>query len=145
MKLFRLSPPLPDTGGSDALHRLHLHARLRWTGVALFLAALPGVILLVARVVQGSSPASHLLACVLALGVSLGAFGTNNDTAVHAMRELAAANALPQAFGAELAEERRLRRKALAELHASVKAALVFPLLALCAVGWLYHRAGLLG
>lgn len=122
--------------------RLRLHSRLRWSGVALFLAALPGVGLLILHVIQGTSPPSHLLACMLALGVSLGAFGTNNDTAVHAMRELAEIGALPGAFQDELAEERRLRRKELVDVHASVKAALVFPLLALSAVAWLYHRAG---
>ncbi|MSP54599.1 MAG: hypothetical protein EXR69_03195 [Myxococcales bacterium] len=122
--------------------RLRVHSVLRWSGVVLFLAALPGVGLLIHHVIQGTSPASHLLACVMALGVSLGAFGTNNDTAVHAMRELADVGALPGAFRDELAEERRFRPKELVDVHASVKAALVFPLLAACAVAWLYYRAG---
>jgi hypothetical protein len=68
---------------------LQRHAALRWIGVALFIAALPGVAVLLLHVVTGKSPVGHVMNCVLALGLSLGAFGTNNDTAVHAMRELA--------------------------------------------------------
>jgi hypothetical protein len=124
---------------------LQRHAALRWIGVALFIAALPGVAVLLLHVVTGKSPVGHVMNCVLALGLSLGAFGTNNDTAVHAMRELARSGQLPDAYGPELARERAVRAAGLAEVHASVKAGLVFPLLATAGVAWLYYRAGIIG
>lgn len=124
--------------------RLRRHGALRWVGVALFVAALPAAATLVAHIVTGQAPPGRVMNVVLALGVSLGAFGTNNDTAVHAMRELDRAAALPAAWAPELALERARRPAGLAEVHDSAKAGLVFPLLAAAAVAWLYHRAGIL-
>lgn len=124
--------------------RLRRHAALRWIGVGLFVAALPGACVLLANIVSGQTPAGRVMNVVLALGVSLGAFGTNNDTAVHAMRELDARRALPAAWAPELAGERARRAAALAEVHDSPRAGLAFPWLAAAAVAWLYHRAGLL-
>ncbi len=127
------------------LDRLQRHANLRWVGVGLFLASAPGVVLVVGRVVTGHAPLGYLIACLGAVGLPLGAFGTNNDTAVHAMRELDAERGLPSRFAEELADERRLRAEELAEVHASPKSAFVFPILASLAVLWLYHLAGVFG
>ena len=124
---------------------LHRHAALRWIGVALFIAALPAVAVLLFNVAIGEAPLGHVMNCVLALGLSLGAFGTNNDTAVHTMRELARSKQLPPAFAPELAREKAVRAAGLSEIHASVKAGLVFPVLASAGVVWLYYRAGILG
>jgi hypothetical protein len=125
--------------------RLHRHAALRWIGVALFIAAIPAASVLLFHVATGKSPLGHAMNCMLALGLSLGAFGTNNDTAVHTMRELARSGQLPPAFAKELAREKAVRAAGLAEIHASVKAGMVFPLLAAAGVLWLYFRAGIFG
>jgi hypothetical protein len=127
------------------MSRLQRHAALRWIGVALFISALPGVAVLLFHVATSKAPLGYVMNCVLALGLSLGAFGTNNDTAVHEMRELARSGELPSSFGPELARERAVRAVGLAEVHASVKAGFVFPVLATAGVAWLYYRAGIIG
>ena len=75
----------------------------------------------------------------------LSAFGTNNDTAVHAMRELARLRALPTPFRAELARERERRPTGLADVHASPKAAFLLPVVAIGVVCFVYYRAGIIG
>ncbi len=119
--------------------RLRLHASLRWVGIGLFLLAVPGVFLLATRIATGASPLRQIPFCILALALSLTAFGTNNDTAVHHMREAAREGALPAAFRAELDHERRVRRVALGDVHASPKTALVTPALAAAAIAWLCY------
>ena len=127
--------------GATLRARLVLHSRLRWVGVALFAIAIPGVLAVVTRVVLGMSPPGHLVVCFASLLSSLSAFGTNNDTAVHAMRELGRLRALPDGFRDELRDEQTARPRALADVHASTKAGLIMPVVASLVVSWLYYRA----
>lgn len=136
-----MSPHAVSEGSQVLTSRLHLHARLRWVGVALFTVACPAVLAVVTRVVLGLAPPGHLVVCVASLLSSLSAFGTNNDTAVHAMRELARLRQLPDAFRTELASERAQRPKGLADVHASPRAGLVTPVVSALVVSWLYYRA----
>jgi hypothetical protein len=148
MKIARLMPSTHDNtpaSGATLVHRVTLHSRLRWVGIVLFTIAVPAAVVVVTRVILGLSPPGHLVVCLAGLLSSLSAFGTNNDTAVHAMRELDRLRALPAAFRAELRDEQARRPKVLAEIHASPKAALVVPIVAVLVVSWLFHRAGVFG
>lgn len=148
MKIARLMPSTHDytaASGATLVQRVALHAKLRWVGIVLFTIAVPAAIVVIIRVMLGLSPPGHLVVCLAGLLSSLSAFGTNNDTAVHAMRELDRLRALPEAFRAELRDEQARRPKVLAEIHSSPKAALVVPLVAVLVVSWLYHRAGVFG
>lgn len=121
------------------------HRALRWVGVALFLLAVPAAVLVVLEVLAWRSPPGHLLNIVLALGTSLGTFGVNNDTALAGMLRAERSGGLVSAVAAELALERARRPVQLDAVHASPKAAVVFPLIASAAVLWLWHRAGYVG
>lgn len=138
-------PPAGDASGAELARQLERHARLRWLGVALLLLALPGVAWLAARVALGTAPLGHAFLCLGGVLAPLSAFGTNNDTAVFAMRELARRRALPAAFERELARERKVRPGRLADAHASPTAAIVLPLVAIAVVSFLYYRAGFSG
>lgn len=105
------------------------HRRFRHLGMALFLLAAAVELGVLVDVVRGLLPLRNLLLGVFALGTALGAFGTSNDTALHAM--LQAEGQLPPEMAAELAQERRLRKARLASLHASPKMAFVLPLVSL--------------
>ena len=59
-------------------------AKLRWLGVILFLVAIPILLLTLYGVVQGVVRPLHILPAIGCLGLSLGAFGTANDTSLHA-------------------------------------------------------------
>lgn len=148
MKIARLMSSMHDNTPASAatlVHRVALHSKLRWLGIVLFTLAVPAAIVVITRVVLGLSPPGHLVVCLAGLLSSLSAFGTNNDTAVHAMRELDRLRALPDAFRAELRDEQARRPKVLAEVHASPKAALVVPIVSVLVVTWLFHRAGVFG
>jgi hypothetical protein len=110
------------------------HGRLRWVGIVLFCVAAGVLLLRLVLVAQGTlPPVRGLLPCVAGLGFSLGAFGTANDTALHAMTRLRD----PGAFGHELAHERAVRPARLAAVHAAPRAALVLPVLASLLLAWL--------
>lgn len=122
------------------------YSRLRWLGIVLFWVALGALGANLWAVVQGWLPPGKLVFCLLCLGLSLGSFGTSSDTALHALRELQQAGALPPAFRAEWATEVRLRRDRIAGLHANPKMALIIPLLASAAIGFsLWRLVGVWG
>lgn len=139
--------PVPAGHASEAelARQLERHARLRWFGVLLLLVALPGVAWLAGRIAIGTAPLGQAFLCLGGVLAPLSAFGTNNDTAVFAMRELARQRALPPAFRAELARERQVRPERLADAHASPVAAIVLPMVAVAVVSFLYYRAGFSG
>ena len=76
------------------------------------------------------------LLCFVSILASVSAFGTNDDTALHAMVELARADRLPARHAPELTEERRRRPARLADVHAHPKASFLVPLFSLSAVAW---------
>ncbi len=112
------------------------HARLRWLGVALFGVALLVLATHVGAVVTARAPLKLVLLSVFGLGVSLGTFGANDDTALHALAELARRGRVPARHQAEWDRERAARPARLLGLHASPRASLVLPVIASVAVAY---------
>lgn len=112
--------------------------RLRWVGVVLFVIALPIPVLTLANAALHGGRWLWVLASVPCLGLSLTAFGTANDTAIHALRELARRGAVPPGGVEELKTERARRPARLEELHASPKASVILPFVAAAVVGWMH-------
>lgn len=115
---------------------------LRWVGVALFgvgLAVLGWHLLLVAT---AGMPWWKAIPCLLGLGLSLGAFGAADDSAVHALAALDRAGALDDPAGAaELAGEKARRPARVDAAHDSPKAAMILPLVAAAILALLGVRA----
>jgi hypothetical protein len=83
-----------------------------------------------------------MLPGVAALGLALGAFGINNDTALRLAEDAAGrGEPLPAWLSAELAHERRVRGARLGALHASPRAAWGMPFVALAALLFAGFRA----
>ncbi len=122
--------------------RAVMHARLRWVGVAAFLAASCVFVALVVAGVTRGLPPRAMLPGVAALGLALGAFGINNDTALRLAEDAAGrGEPLPAWLSAELAHERRVRGVRLGTLHASPRAAWGMPFVALAALLFAGFRA----
>ena len=117
------------------------YAALRWLGMGLFMASAATFLLALTAAALGRAEWLHALPGIFAMGMSLGAFGTANDTAVHAMAELARRGALPERHRGELATEQSRRPGRLESVHASPRAALVFPVLAAVVMVWVLTRS----
>ena len=115
------------------------YSRLRWVGMILFGLAAVVAGWHLALVVTAGMSGWKLLPCLLGLGLSLGAFGAADDTALFAMQQLQRAGQLDDAR--ELDAERARRPDRLGRVHDSPKAALVLPLVALSIVAFLGARA----
>jgi hypothetical protein len=116
------------------------HTRLRWLGIALFGVATLVFLMNVAAWVTGHGAFKMVLLGLFALGMSLGAFGTNDDTALHALADLARDKRLPARHTPEWEGEHARRPIRTAGLHASPKAALLLPLVAILAIGFAGFR-----
>ena len=118
------------------------HARLRWVGVGLFVTALCLLPFRVALVYRGLlSPLPGILPNFAALGISLGAFGVANDTALFALRQLDALGRVPPRHASELAHERAVRPHHLEGALSEPAIALVLPSVAFVLLGWLGYTA----
>lgn len=118
------------------------HARLRWVGVGLFVAALcllPARAVLVYRGVL--APLPGILPNFAALGISLGAFGVANDTVLFALRQLDALGGVPARHAAELAHERTVRPRHLEGALSEPMIAVALPSIAFGLVCWLGYTA----
>lgn len=114
--------------------RADRHTRLRWVGVGLFcVAAVVGLAGIVA-IGAGQAPLRVLPWLLVSVGLSLGSFGTNDDTALHALAELARNGAVPARHRAEWDKERKLRGSRLSTVHTHPKTSLVLPLFAAAAL-----------
>jgi hypothetical protein len=91
-------------------------------------------------VLAGRMEPGRLMFCLLCTALPLSAFGVSNDTAVASMRDLGRLGQLPKGWKPELAREASVRRERLRSVQASPKTALVVPLLALLALGWVSMR-----
>ncbi|MDP2308847.1 MAG: hypothetical protein Q8P18_22690 [Pseudomonadota bacterium] len=119
--------------------RADRHSRLRWVGVVLFFGAAIVLAGGVAALVTGQPGPRLLPWCVLAVGLSLGSFGTNDDTTLHALAQLGREGTVPAHHKAEWEHERKVRGARLSTLHAHPKAAWILPLFATGALlfaGW---------
>lgn len=118
------------------LSRYRRFSRLRWLGIALFCLALPIPPTVLATVLLHDARFTWLFPAIGCLGLSLGAFGAANDTALWSLREAAKLGPVPSGALAELDHEREVRPARLLALHDSPKASLVIPLLAGALIGW---------
>jgi len=128
---------MPQT--ENLVARVQFHSRLRWLGVAFFFVAALVLAGGVGAIVTGQAGLKILPWCLLALGTSLGSFGTNDDTALALLAELGRRGKLPDAHRAELAAELKVRGARLGTLHDHPKASLILPsiaVLALCGAAW---------
>lgn len=124
-----------------ALARYGRYARLRWVGIAFFCAAVPIPFwALATALLREEGRWGWVLLSVGCLGLSLGSFGTANDSALSALREAARLGALPPGPAAELAHERAVRPARLAAVHDSPWASWLIPLAALSIIGWTTSR-----
>lgn len=118
-----------------------LHARLRWLGVVSFCVAAAVFLVTLAAAFTGRAGFARLLIPFVTMGLSLGAFGTNNDTFLHTLADLARAKSLPDHHKAEWEHEARVRPARLKTLHAAPKVALALPLVALLLLAFAGWRA----
>jgi hypothetical protein len=114
--------------------RVDLYTRLRWVGVALFCVAAPVFAAAVTGWVLGQTPGGLIPWAMFAMGLSLGSFGSNDDSAVYQLRELARAGAVPERHRAEWDAERRARPGRIVAVHAHPKGALILPVAAIVMV-----------
>ena len=105
-------------------------------GVGCFMLSLPALPVAVYAAAKGNLPAAGILPAIGCLGLSLGAFGTANDTALHAARSAAALGALPAAAARELTHETTVRPARLLAVHSSPKAAFFILLAAMSLMGF---------
>ncbi len=117
------------------------HATLRWVGVGLFFCAVPVFLLAVGEAVALGAP-SRVLLGLFGLGMSLGAFGVNNDVVLHALHHLASGRAaLPPGLDAEYAHERKTRRARLEAAHSHPMMGYALPIVAIASIAWTAWRA----
>lgn len=107
--------------------RVDRHIRLRWVGVALFAAAVVVSVGGVAALFTGHAGLRIVPWCLLALGLSLSSFGTNDNTALHALVELSRQGRIPARHKAEWDKERGVRGQRLLTLHTHPRASLILP------------------
>lgn len=112
------------------------HVGLRWFGAALFCAGVPVALAGFAAIATGRAHGAIVPLCLVSVLASLSSFGTNDDTALHALGELARADRLPPSRAEEWRSEVRKRPARVAEVHPHTKASLILPVFALCAVVW---------
>ena len=117
-----------------------LHARLRWCGAALLPAGLGSLLAHGWLVWREDEPAARLMLGVFATLVSLGAFGTNDDSMLEAARR--ADTSLPRDLVEEVARESRVRPARVREAAAHPRAGMILPAVAAVAVAWAWWRAG---
>ncbi len=116
------------------------YTRLRWIGITLYIAALcvfPFRLLLVYRGVL--HPLPGVFPNLAALGISLGAFGSANDTALFALRQLDGLGKVPVRHAAELAHERSTRAERLESTLNTPRVALLLPVVAALLIVWLTY------
>ncbi len=117
-----------------------LHARLRWCGALLLPVALGSLFVHGWLVWRGAEPTGRMMLGVFATLVSLGAFGTNDDSMLEASRRAGAS--LPAPLAGELDREVRVRPARVRDATAHPRAGRILPVVATVAVAWAWWRAG---
>lgn len=130
------SIPAASGGAGSWERRARLHGTARWIGIALFCVGAVVLVMNIGAVATGRAPGARILLSIFGLGMSLGAFGANNDTTIHALARLQAEGAVPAAFTAEWKRERSLRSARIPGTHASPRMAFALPVVAAMVVGW---------
>lgn len=125
----------PRVGAADT------HARLRWLGVVSFCLGAGLFLVTLAAALTGRAGFARLLVPFVTMGLSLGSFGTNNDTFLHTLADLAREKALPERHRAEWEHEHRVRPARMKSLHAAPKVAKILPFVALLLLAFAGWRA----
>ncbi len=125
---------------AHAVRDATLHARLRWCGAALLPAGVGSLLAHGWLVWRADAPAARLMLGIFATLVSLGAFGTNDDSMLAAARRAGAS--LPPTLAEEIARETRVRPARVRDAAAHPRAGRILPVAAAAAVGWAWWRAG---
>ena len=127
------------------MHEAATHARLRWSGALLLPLGLGSLFAHLWLAWGGQEPAGRVMLGVFATLVSLGAFGTNDDSMIAAARR-AGVNDAGSDRAATIAREVRAEAKArpgrVREATAHPRAARILPWVAVAAVGWSWWRVG---
>jgi hypothetical protein len=131
----------------DAKHRAmreaEAHARLRWSGALLLPFGLTSLIAHIWLAWSEHEPPGRVMLGVFATLVSLGAFGTNDDSMIAAARRAGAGAGGPDPMATitrEVRAEARVRPERVREATAHPRAARILPLVAAAAVGWSWWR-----
>lgn len=111
------------------------HSQLRWLGVVFFCLAALQFLGMVGAVVAGHATIGKAVLSIFGLGMSMGTFGTNDDSALYAMRELHRNGILPERFRAEWQIEVERRPQRIPALHDAPKASIILPIVAILANG----------
>jgi hypothetical protein len=119
---------------TDWAARADRHTALRWVGIGLFCVATVALALNTGAALTGKAPFGRIFLSIFAMGVSLGSFGANNDTAIHALARLNDEGRVPERHAAEWKHEVAVRSDRLSSVHASPKVAMILPIVALVAV-----------
>lgn len=118
------------------------HASARWVGFALMLPALASLGTHIWAVAEDAEPTARIMLGVFATLTSLGAFGTHDDTTLHALREADASGVrLPDDAKAELTDERRRRPERVRDVLPHPRASWVMLAVAFAGVTWSLVRA----
>lgn len=125
---------------SPEIRAAALHARLRWVGIALFLAALLTLGGAVTSLLLGYGRVFDLFVALFASGLGLGVFGAHNDTALAILRDRRWHEPAPEGLAAEIDAEVLFHRLELSDLERTPKTAWVLTALAPLALGWAILR-----
>ncbi len=118
------------------------HAAARWLGLLLMVPAVGSLGTHVWAVSHDAEPTARIMLGVFATLTSLGAFGTHDDTSLHALREAEAGGVrLPDGAREELAAERRRRPARVRDVLPHPRASWVMLAVALAGVTWSLVRA----
>jgi hypothetical protein len=116
------------------------HRALRVVAMGLFGVAAVVLLAHLPLVAEGRLVWYRVIPCLIGLGLSLGAFGANDESVLHSLVVLDRGSALPDAWRAELADEQRRRPGRATSCHLSPRAGLVLPVVAVLAIAGLAWR-----
>lgn len=138
---------LPEAEAAAWTAAVRRHRALRVVGMLLFGVAAALFFAHVPLVLDGRLAWYRIIPCLIGPGLSLGAFGANDDSVLHALATLESAGRAPEAWKAELDQERRKRPARVAAAHASPKAGVILPIVAtavilLLALRWVHLSGG---
>jgi hypothetical protein len=126
----------------DPIRAARLHASSRWLGATLLPLGLAALGVHAWGRWEGN-PSARLMLGVFATLVSLGAFGTHDDSFLAAARDARARGfVLPSDSAAELSREEARRPARVREAKPHPRAAWVVLFLAVGGVSWAWFRAG---
>ncbi len=132
--------PSPPTGEPAAIRAAARHAQLRWFGVALFIAAVLVLGGALAGVILGAGRVGDIFVAMFACGLSLGTFGSHNDTALSLLRDNRWQPDTPAHLVHEIDSAVLFERLQLSRLEPTPRTAWVLTVLAPLVLAWAVSR-----